>query len=212
MAVRRIQPYWMREPDLKARVCGPGGWHDSPRRPLRAAWCSPRRLQPPCCSRVPGSARESARDSASSFERETVTTPSSRSNEMTSRKRLLERPPWAPSPSPMSRRSSHRRPLGSVTGLLPTRLIPHQASQRTSPPTLRDRASRSVSNPWEVETMATPIPPCYTSHVARTAVHPVARLGNASDALEHSRTIVAVAETNGQRFTDWRFRLLCTNR
>src|SRR5215467_15500038 len=35
----------------------------------------------------------------------------------------------------------------------------YQTKARTSPPTLRLRACRSVSNPWDVEMIATPSPP-----------------------------------------------------
>src|SRR5581483_4976891 len=39
------------------------------------------------------------------------------------------------------------------------RFSSYQTWQRTSPPTRRSRASRSVSSPWLVERMATPMPP-----------------------------------------------------
>ncbi len=86
-------------------------------------------------------------------------------------------------------------------GALPIRdmrATPHHTKQRTSPPTLRLRASRSVMSPWLVDRTATPRPPRTRGTSSPLRVHPQARLGHATQAGDHRAALGRVLHRDGQ--------------
>ncbi len=175
---------------------GPAPRRGSRRRRSRAPWRSRRRHRSPCsrsAMRCRPCNERFDRESSTRARRSSVSP--SRSIGDVADDLVLELALRALHASPCAPSIVTSTPLGIVIGCLSDArhdALRYQTWHRTSPPTLRSRASRSVSRPWLVDRIAIPMPPSTRRHAVGLRVDAQARARHALQPGDRAAAIARV--------------------